>query len=303
MLLSINTSCLEKKFGLIKTIDIFAEAGFDAIDLSLSASVGDKDGFFAGDDYLTKAKDVKEYVLSKGMCVNQSHAYFPTSFDDEEKTKKAFEYVVKGMEIAAAVGAKAIVVHAKCHLNYSVYGNPEKMKEANLDFYRSLIPYAERFGIKIAIENLFQWKNAVGPILGRCDISTCSRPEEHIDYIDSLNSEYVVACVDVGHANLVGQSPSGVLRALGDRVKCLHLHDNDSRLDTHMIPLTPNLNTIDWESICKTLADIGYDGDFTFETDGSYQKCNEYTVRALAKYNHDVGRYLIDRIESFKTVK
>lgn len=300
MLLGINTNTIEQKFGLFKTIDIFAEAGFDAIDLTLSHPVGDEDGFFAGDDYIEKAKQIKEHVYSKGLVINQAHAYYPTSFDSEEETAKAFKHVVKGMEIASIVGAKAIVVHPNLHLNYNVYGNAEKLKNMNMEFYTKLLPYAERFNIKIAIENIFQWKFAVGPVVGHCETSVCSRTEEHIDYIDSLNSEYIVACVDVGHANLVGLKPDSVLRALGKRVKCLHLHDNDTRLDTHMIPQTPNIGTIDWNAVCKALAEMEYDGDFTFETDGSYKNCNEDTVRSLAKYNHDVGRYFIKLIESFK---
>ncbi|MBO5747155.1 MAG: sugar phosphate isomerase/epimerase [Clostridia bacterium] len=300
MLLGINTHCIEEKFGLIKTIDIYAEAGFDAIDLTLCKSVKEENGYFIGDDYLKKAKEIKEYVDSKGLVINQAHAYYPTSYDSTEETAEAFKLIVKGMEIAATVEAKAIVVHPNLHINYNDYGAPEKLKELNYNFYKLLIPYAEKFGIKIAIENLFQWKFAVGPVLGHCVPSVCSRPEEHIEYLDSLNSDYIVACVDVGHTNLVGQSPAGVLKALGHRVKCLHIHDNDTRLDTHMIPETPNIGTINWDSVCKALAEMGYDGDFTFETDGSYLKCNEQTVRSLVKYNHDVGRYLIKKIESYK---
>lgn len=300
MLLGINTHTIEEKFGLLKTIDIFAEAGFDAIDLTLCTSVKDENGYFVGDDYLEKAKQIKEYVYSKGLVINQAHAFYPTSYDDENETAEAFKLIVKGMEIAATVGAKAIVVHPNLHIDYNQYGAPEKLKKVNYDFYKSLIPYAERFNIKIAIENLFQWKFAVGPVLGHCAPSVCSRPEEHIDYIDSLESEYIVACVDVGHANLVGQTPSAYLRAMGKRVQCLHLHDNDTRCDTHMIPETPNIGTINWRNLCIALAEIGYEGDFTFETDGSYKNCNEQTVRSLAKYNHDVGRWFIKMIESYK---
>lgn len=300
MLLAINTHTIEEKFGLLKTIDIFAEAGFDAIDLTLTNSLKDENGHFAGDDYLEKAKEIKDYVYSKGMVINQAHAFYPTSYDSEEETQKAFKLIVKGLEIAASVGAKAVVVHPNIHLNYNNYGVAEKLKKMNYDFYNSLIPYAEKFGVKIAIENLFQWKFAVGPVLGHCEAAACSRAEEHIDYIDSLKSDYIVACVDVGHANLVGHKAGEYIKALGKRVKCLHLHDNDTRLDTHMIPQTPNIGTIDWQGVCKALAEIGYDGDFTFETDGSYRNCNEDTVLSLAKYNHDVGRYFIKQIENFK---
>ncbi len=300
MKLSICTGMLERKFGLKTSIDILADAGFDALDLSLCQEFAPDKTYFFGDDYMKKAEEIRKYAEDKGVYFNQSHAYFPTSFDDEEKTGFAFDCVVKDMEIASAVGAKSIVVHPNCHLDFFKFGNRDKTKEMNYRFYSSLLPYAEKYDINIAIENLFQWKLAIGPILGRCAINACGQPEEHLEYIDMLKSDRIVACLDVGHAWLMGFPPAEVIKGLGHRLKALHIHDNDSRLDQHMIPFTPHVSSIDWDAVCKSLAEIGYDGEFTFESDGAYAKCDEEMARSLAKYNHDVGRNLIKKIEAYK---
>jgi sugar phosphate isomerase/epimerase len=44
----------------------------------------------------------------------------------------------------------------------------------------------------------------------------------------------------------------------------LHVHDNDYIDDRHTLP---GLGRMDWEEIMKALAEIDYDGDFTYEAD------------------------------------
>ncbi len=300
--ISINTGCLDRKIGLKKAIDVFSEAGFQALDLSLCGEFIPEKTYFFGDDYMEKVAEIKEYIAEKGMYFNQAHAYFPTSYDDEEKNKVAVEHIIKDMEIASAFGIKYIVVHPNCHLDYFSYRAAEKTKEMNYKFYKSILPYAEKYNINICIENLFEWKMAKYPILGRCSDNACSRPEQFIEFIDMLESDRVFACVDVGHAVAVSQDPANMIRALGKRVKALHIHDNDGRVDNHAIPFSPSNKSIDWDSVCKALVDIGYDRELTFETDGSYAACTTPEIALpLAKYNYEIGKVLVEKIEKYKS--
>ena len=93
-----------------------------------------------------------------------------------------------GELIASILGAKCIVVHPKQHLPYR--RNAETLKKINFDFYKSLIPYCEQFGIKVAVENMWQ----MNPV-GRKTIvnSTCARVEEFCEYVDMLDSDFIVA--------------------------------------------------------------------------------------------------------------
>ena len=50
---------------------------------------------------------------------------------------------------------------------------------------------------------------------------------------------------------------------LGDRIKCLHIHDNDAHADRHLAPFT---GTTNWNHVCTALKSIGYKGDLSFET-------------------------------------
>jgi sugar phosphate isomerase/epimerase len=58
---------------------------------------------------------------------------------------------------------------------------------------------------------------------------------------------------------------------------------------------------MDWAEITQALADIDYDGDLTYEVAPSLLNTTDDTFTALgAKFMADVGRHLINSIESKK---
>jgi sugar phosphate isomerase/epimerase len=68
--------------------------------------------------------------------------------------------------------------------------------------------------------------------------------------------------VDVGHAFINRWRMEELFIALGDRLKALHLHDNDGRKDSHL-PLGEGV--IDWESIFAALRKAGSEPDIVLE--------------------------------------
>ena len=299
MILSSTNCLLNVIFDNEKSVEILAKAGFDAVDVSLN-SVKPNDNFYHWHDYIDRAKKMLEIAKGYGIFFNQAHAVYPTSYVEEEKTKIAYDKILKDFEIANVLGVKTMVVHPNQHLCYVDGNNAELLKEMNFSFYKSLIPYCEQYGVKVAVENMWQ-KNRVNNVI--ID-STCSRAPEFCEYIDMLDSPWITACLDLGHCGLVGQLPQNMIRALGhDRLGALHVHDNNGREDNHVEPMAPFVSSVDWEEVCKALAEIHYQGDFTFEAENIFKNANEHTVDAIAKKLHDIGRYLIGRIEYYKNVK
>lgn len=285
MLLSTTTSLMSRYRSLEETVNVIKNAGFDAYDLTF-CSLPD-DHYLYGDDRMEGAKKLKAEADRIGIVCNQAHAPFPTSTGDDEKDEEIFTLVVRSMEVAAYLGAKIIVVHPKQHLNY--LENAEELFELNMEFYRRLLPYAKEYGIKIATENMFQWhRNA-----SVCMDSTCSRPREFARYIDEINDPYLVACVDIGHVGLVDVDPCDMIRRLGDRVGCLHVHDNNKIHDHHTLPY---LGKIDWNGVTAALAEIGYKGDFTYEADSFLSTFPHELHPSCERLMHDVGRHLIEKI-------
>lgn len=84
MILSSTTNSLDGKFGYERAIDILANAGFDAIDISLT-KMGQEDCPFNGEDYKEFAAHLVEVAKKKGVYFNQAHAYYHSSYLDEKK--------------------------------------------------------------------------------------------------------------------------------------------------------------------------------------------------------------------------
>ena len=88
-------------------------------------------------------------------------------------------------------------------------------------------------------------------------------------------------------------------RKLGGRLVngCTHVHDNFGDTDAHTLPY---YGKVDWESVMKALADIGYNGDLNYEASGFIKDIPvELRIDGL-EYMAKVGRYLISRFEYYK---
>lgn len=287
MRLSTQTKRIFGAYGIDKGIEILANAGYDAMDFS----------FFS--EYYYSTELTKEYFSeirkkseALGLSYNQAHAPYASSCADEEATKSRFEEITRAMRNASYLGVENIVVHPCQHMAYRDEGAPEKLFEINMDFYNRLKPYCEEYGIKVAIENM--WQSVGQKILP----STCSRPEEFIRYVDELNSGCFVACLDIGHSMLVCENPADFIRKLGNkRLKALHVHDVDGIHDSHTLPYS---GIIDWESVAKALAEIDYKGDFTFEADNFMSGKPEELYPQYAKTMVETGRYIINKINDYK---
>ncbi len=295
MLISTQNGCLYRTFGLKESIRILSEAGYDAYDVSLYDLPKLVDDPLNGEDFREYAKEIRAYADSLGIVCNQSHAIFPAIRGDE-KDPERYEHLIRHMEIASILGAKITVVHPAQHLYY--HKNVEKLKEINLEFYRSLIPYCEKFNIKVAVENM--WRRYYDKAGNAIVDSVCSRPEEFCEYVDMLDSPWIVACLDIGHVSLVGVDMTEMIHKLGHRLQALHVHDTDTVSDLHTLPFQEK---IDYEEVTQALADIGYEGDITLEADqflSNLPAANVEAYQAAAIYMCSVARTVREMVQSKK---
>ena len=292
MKLIMNTSHLpERVGGMEKTIDLIAEAGFDGIDFSAAAS---EEFYTEGahpDSYYT---DLRAYAEAKGLSFVQAHAPHGSSFTDEMKTEKRFHEIVTSMKNASLLGVENIVVHPCQHLCYREAGVSERLFEINMDFYGRLMHYAEEYGIRVCTENMFQGDMYILNVH-----STCSRSDEMIRYFDEMNHPLFGCCLDIGHTSLVREDASNFIRALGaKRLSCLHVHDVDDVHDRHVVPYFGG--AIAWNRVMEALAEIGYTGDFTYETDYMYAPRPTALIPSIARLSEAIGRTLIGKFETAK---
>ncbi len=294
MRLTMNVDYYTNLLPTQEAASMISAAGFDSADYGLFG-MADPANRFLDKDYLTVAEQIGAEMRAGGLPVTQTHAPFTfNQFADPDVYRDfILPSIVRSVEVSAALGADTIVVHPLHHMLYS--GHEEELFRLNMDFYRALIPVAQSCGIKIAVENMFQRD----PRRGIITHDTCSTIQEFCRYVDTLDSEYIVACLDIGHVGLPLQKEEAwdFIYALGhERLKALHIHDNNYKNDLHALPYT---GTLDWDEITKALGKIDYAGDFTYEIRVP-TLTNTKDPKLLSMglgYAAQVGRYLIDKVE------
>ncbi len=288
MYLSTTTSNCSNKVSLKESIKILKDAGFKAYDCSLFGNTAARK-LSDSENYREQALEIRQYADSLGIICNQAHAFFHSSTGNKEQDDVIFGKIVRDMEVASILGAKIIVVHPKQHLTYAEHA--EELFKLNVEFYKSLIPYCEKFGIKVATENMFQWNSGTNAPID----STCSRAWEFCKYIDAIDSEWIVGCLDIGHASLMGCDIAEFIKTMGNkRLQALHVHDNDRHFDMHTMPF---MQKIDFFAVTKALGEIDYKGDFTYEADCFLEGFPLELYPSALKLMNSVGEYLANQIE------
>ena len=262
-----------------KIVKLIKDGGFDAYDFTLSSKP--MSDLMNADDYLEQAKAFREYADSIGIECNQSHAPFPSiRVGDEEYNTRLFGKLVRAIEISGILGARVCVVHA-CN-DYTM--------EENIAFYKSLEPYARKAGIQIGVENLYSSRD------GKLICGACSPHDSFKAYLDLLPADAFTACLDIGHAEILGEETSAVkmIETLGDRLTAMHLHDVDKSRDNHLLPFTLKL---DFPAIIEALRKINYQGDITLEACHFVKKMPVELLPGVAKLAADVAGYFRKEIQ------
>ena len=277
MLLSTETNSIIKRFGEEKAFEMIKKSGFDACDYSFYNETAK----LLADDYMEKAKTTKSLLDKAGLLCNQAHAPFNVlegdPFDIDCDNYKA---VIRSIEYASYLGAKIIIVHLICTKNRA------DLYKYNREYYKSLEPYGKKFGIKIAVENDFERRNGkILPVL--------NYPEEFSEFVENLNSEWLVGCIDIGHAAMFNDPAQFIAKTNGSIIKALHIHDNDLHEDLHLFPMTSHIN---WYSLCEELKKANYSGDFTFEVIKSFDRLPNELIEDALIYLAKMGRYLMNLI-------
>ena len=288
MRLSITNGGLDSKFGYKTSLKMIKDAGFDAVDYDLAARSEEHQ---LGDDYVEQAKQMRAYMDEIGLVCIQSHGPFPVNCKKPlDDTYEQFVKIKRAIEFTAILGAPVIVIH-------SIEMPKELFKDmfaCNYNFYKTLQPYAEKFGVRIAIENLYieDEKRHHYHAPGRF-----STPDIMDKFLDALNSDTFCVCLDTGHAALCGIEPWMFVDNLENKnaLAALHVHDVDYASDTHTVPynIRRSIKGIDWERTMHSLYQAGYKGDLSFESGAfHFSYPNELIPDALA-FTARIGKYLV----------
>lgn len=282
MKISTEIDSLMQIVGIEKAIELLAKAGFDAWDLSLynmfpfdwsKDAIDYQDHPLCKPNALQYAKKLKQISDDNGIVCNQSHAPFPVS------NKEVRSLLPFSLECTALAGGNICIIHP----------DNNKSAEENAEMYFELLPIAKDFGVKIATENMWNWDHDKN----HARAAACSDPKSFLEHLNVVNDDYLIACLDIGHAEMKGLNTSAVemILALGDKLQALHLHDNDKIHDDHLLPFTMN---IDFNQVCKALKEINYSGYFTLETINFLKKYDQTNVFEGVKTLAKTANKLVD---------
>ena len=286
MLFSNQTEFLAKKYGLVRAVEMMIEAGYPAIDITM----WDTSACPFTDDYREVAATIKAMADEAGVKFVQAHAPFGGGYD--RYLNELIPLFPRAFEFCSLLGIENIVVHPIMKGHY--YGSEAEHFEMNMKFYRAITPLARTNKVKIAIENM--WDRH--PVTGRICDHVCADPYELCRYYDELaDPEVFTVCLDIGHVALCGREPEDAIRTIGSRIGCLHIHDVDYRSDLHTLPGTSKIN---WENVCRALADVKYEGYFNLEADAFFYKFPGEAYPAVTKFMADISRIYANKIESAK---
>ncbi|XWX57899.1 sugar phosphate isomerase/epimerase [Clavibacter nebraskensis] len=236
-------------------------AGFDGVEIMVT-----------NDEVTQDAAALRTMSEKHGLPVLSIHApvllltHFVWGRDPKVKLERS-------AELARAVGAPAVVVHPpfRWQADYA---------ESFLDIVRSI---QTETGVEIAVENMFPWQ-----IAGRS-------MKAYSPGWDPRDMDCDATTLDFSHASLSGQDALEMAKALGPRLRHVHLCDgsgsqDDGRiLDEHLLPgrgTQPVAETLRW------LAEQGWQGGVVAEVNTRKAKNEEQRLAMLIETREFAQRQL-----------
>lgn len=161
--------------------------------------------------------------------------------EDETERQKMINRFVRLSGFVKTAGIPYIVVHVN-GCGFPAGGDKESgIKRVR----RSLAELRDKCEVKLLVENM-----------PREELGNSSA--EMLRILDGLDMDSVC---DVNH---VFKEPIySYMTALGERIKALHISDNDGINEAHRMP---GKGVINWQEVIKALKDINYTGTLNFET-------------------------------------
>lgn len=286
----LSLSCISviRKYGVEKGLQIVKESGFDAIDYDLthykqedSVYWGSEDAFESHFAKIRKVADDLE--LEIGQTHGRCGGYHPVKEGYNEWFHQITEKDLKASQI---LGSPACVIH---FIESTRWGQQpaETMRSVSNEMFQAIIPYAEKYQVKIALETF-----GAARVKGDRIRDFFADPAEFLWQYQQMNTKYKTICVDTGHTHEAGSfwvpSVEDMIRRLGKDISLLHLHDNSGHWDDHMLL---GMGTICWPAVFDALEEIGYCGNYNCEINlncfGDY----------LEEYVRFAGKYLANFIE------
>ena len=253
MKIGIGNAPYIKRLGFEKAHEFIRMQGYECVDYQCFINTGTPLFEKTGREFDAEVARHRAVIEANGLEISQTHApwRWPAQDAAPEDRAERFEKMAVSIRGTALLGCKNFVIHPLLPwLDFA--GEPEKLRELNLEFMSRLCRVAEENGVVICFENMPMPR-----------VSMAS-PEACLNFAREINSPNFKICLDTGHCTMLGVTPGDAVRMLGkEMLQVLHVHDNNGQYDLHWVPCT---GTIDWDDFRSALQEIGFDGCLSLET-------------------------------------
>ncbi len=264
---SLAINMFQRLYGDEEALRIAKRIGADAVDFDLCCYEKRRDCIYAKseEEILAYFKGLRALAEELGLEINQTHGRIVGFRNIPEEDDRLIADAALDCMATAALGAKYCAIHSVTSIHMGPDAPAKLMHDLNFDMFCRILPYAKKYGIKIASETFgdavkFNDADFFG------NITEFIKSYNRVCAVEDF-ADYMCTCVDTGHSNKASRfnsnpTPGDVIRLLGGTVEILHLNDNDKLVDQHKIPGT---GTIDWDDVFDALDEIGYSGVYNLE--------------------------------------
>jgi len=229
----------------------FAEHGIDCSELS------DEHGFellSRNDDVHETARKFADFLKEYHFEISQGHLWLKIKLcADDTALEKLFRWI----DLYEEIGIKNMVLHCD-NLSETSFSREEKVKK-NIEKLRLLAEYIKDKDITICLENLRPHTPEETDLVDRS-------ADDLLYIIEQVGSSKFGICLDTGHLNLTDRNQREFILKAGDKLKALHIANNDGSADQHLMPF--NRGTVNFPEVVQALKEINYRGVFNLEIPG-----------------------------------
>ncbi len=192
------------------------------------------------------------WAKERNFFMPQGHISFKGGTCDDAR----FEQIKKEVDFFLNAGITYAVIHANGGDDL-----PHEERYARwVHYFTALCEYVKGTDLTFCLENLGS-------------VPFTHRAENILKLIDDCGGKNMGICLDTGHLHLTRlrdgneQTTTEFVRIAGDRLKALHIHENNGRADDHQMPFSAK-KAFDWRELIRALDEIQYQGLFNMEIVG-----------------------------------
>lgn len=236
-------------------------AGIDCVEISLSEFIDKQSLVFLKTDAEIKAACVaaKKAATDAGVEIWAIHMPFSKDIDislvDEEKRNKVLKMHKKVLFCCKLLSPKIILFHPSYFLGLN---ERELRKSQMIKSAIELNKTVKKMGAAMVIENMTGFELVMAD--GKRERPLMRTVEETVELFERLPKD-VYSAVDLNHI----VAPERLIRALGERIRTIHVADGDGKAERHYFPCS-NKGDNNWKAIMDALNKVGYQGAFMYES-------------------------------------